>query len=47
MKKNYIAPEAEILCFRPLEELAAEDLLGSGQGTGVEGTHDSDVLITW
>ena len=44
--KNYIAPEAEILCFRPLEELAAEDLLGgSGLGTGVGTPNESDVLI--
>ena len=34
MKKNYTAPEAEILCFRPMEELAnnltMDDLLGEG-----------------
>ena len=34
MKKNYTAPEAEILCFRPMEELASnltmDDLLGKG-----------------
>lgn len=34
MKKNYTAPEAEILCFRPEEELASnltmDDLLGAG-----------------
>lgn len=27
MKNNYIAPEAEILCFRPVEDLAWTNLL--------------------
>lgn len=55
MKKNYTAPEAEILCFRPVEELAnnlitMDDLLENKDGkvglqTGVTGTTTSEINI--
>lgn len=53
MKKIYTAPEAELLCFRPVEELAAvvtmDNLLAEPPVTGkVNGTTLSggDVLLT-
>lgn len=52
MKKNYTAPEAEILCFRPTEELASnlamDDLLDNygGPKEGVTGTTTSEINIT-
>ena len=54
MKKNYTAPEAEILCFRPVEEIAGDitmdNLLdGTGYGgpkDGVTGTTTSEINIT-
>ena len=42
MKKNYIAPEAGLLCFRPVEGLAASEIdfvtmLDLSNGTKGEG----------
>ena len=47
MKKNYIAPEADVLCFRPLENLAAENLLEGEAGNVGGAVRDpkSDILI--
>ena len=51
MKKNYTAPEAEILCFRPMEELASDvtmdNLLDNygGPQTGVTEKNLSDVFV--
>ena len=53
MKKIYTAPEAELLCFRPVETIAAEYSLemdnllkDAGQKDPVNPT-DSDVIIEW
>jgi len=53
MKMNYTAPEAEILCFRPVEELAGniymDDLLKNNFTTGNKGVgaevSDTDIKI--
>ena len=54
MKKIYTAPEAELLCFRPVEALATdavfdmEDLLGNEHGNQTPaGDGASDVIIDW
>ena len=51
MKKVYQAPEADLLCFRPVEELAASlgnmlklPTVGGGQGEAVE-TSGNDITI--
>lgn len=47
MKKNYTAPEAEILCFRPAEELASNltmDNLLADAGAA-EKNNSSDISI--
>ena len=48
MKKIYTAPEAELLCFRPVETIATDmdDLLGNGKNDPATKT-DSDVVIDW
>ena len=54
MKERYIAPEVEVLCFAPVENLATDidfgDLIGGGGGTGstlpgVGEKESGDVLI--
>lgn len=54
MKKIYTAPEAELLCFRPVEELAngvlMDNLLGENPVTGnkpAAGNGASDITIDW
>lgn len=53
MKKNYIAPEAEVLCFRPVEELAnydltMDDLLDGGKQDAAVGGAPSEIgNIKW
>ena len=51
MKKVYQAPEADLLCFRPVEELAANlgnmlqlPTVGSGRGEAAE-TSETDIKV--
>ena len=51
MKELYIAPEVEVLCFAPVENLATDidfgDLIGGGGGSTLPGVdkESGDVII--